>query len=82
MLFLRWCALCGLALLAWGAWRLGSVLMEGSMSIPLLVICLVSALLATGAGALCAALDLPGWLGRIVELAVLLICFAWLQVVV
>jgi hypothetical protein len=52
------------------------------MTVPLLVICLVSALLAVGAGALCTALKLPGWLGRIVELAVLLLCFVWLQAVV
>lgn len=52
------------------------------MDMPLFVVCLVSALLATGAGALCVALKLPGWLARIVELAVLLLVFVWLQAVV
>lgn len=48
----------------------------------LTLICLLAALLATGAGAVCEALKLPGWLGRIVELAVLLLAFVWLQAVV
>jgi hypothetical protein len=47
-----------------------------------MLICLLAALLATGAGALCAALKLPDWIGRIVELAVLLLAFVWLQAVV
>lgn len=47
----------------------------------MVLICLLAALLATGAGALCGALKLPGWLGRIVELAVLLLAFVWLQAV-
>jgi hypothetical protein len=45
------------------------------------LICLLAALLATGAGAVCKALKLPDWLGRIVELAVLLLAFVWLQAV-
>ncbi len=49
------------------------------MTIPLLLICLLAALLAVGAGVLCARLALPGWLCHIVELSVLLLAFVWLQ---
>ena len=53
------------------------------MTLPLILICLLAALLATGAGALCAALRRPGWLCRIVELAVLLLAaFVWLGKIV
>jgi hypothetical protein len=49
------------------------------MTLQLVLACLVAALLAVGASVLCARAALPGWLGRIVELAVLLLAFVWLQ---
>jgi hypothetical protein len=49
------------------------------MTLALFFICLLAALLAVGAGVLCGAAKLPGWLCRIVELVVLLLAFVWLQ---
>lgn len=47
-----------------------------------LLICLLAALLAVGVGALLSAWPpAPGWLVRIVEFAVLLAAFVWLQTV-
>jgi hypothetical protein len=51
------------------------------MTIVLTLICLLAALLAVGVGELCARLALPGWLCEIIKLAVLLLCFVWLQAV-
>lgn len=51
------------------------------MTIVLVLICVLAALLAVGAGVLCGRLGLPGWLCRIVELAALLVAFVWLQAV-
>lgn len=51
------------------------------MTIALALICLLAALLAVGAGALCAALKFPDWLCEIVKLATLLLAFMWLQAV-
>lgn len=48
------------------------------MTLALFLICLLAALLAVGDGVLCARLALPGWLCRIVELAVLLVAYTWL----
>lgn len=52
------------------------------MTIILVLICLLAALLAVGAGVLCNRAGLPGWLCRIVELAALLLAFMWLQAVI
>lgn len=52
------------------------------MSVILVLICLLAALLAVGAGVLCARAGLPGWLCQIVMLAVLLLAFVWLQAVI
>jgi uncharacterized Tic20 family protein len=49
------------------------------MTLQLVVACLVAALLAVGASVLAARAALPGWLCRIIELAVLLLAFVWLQ---
>lgn len=52
------------------------------MTIVLFLICLLAALLAVGVGALLSAWPpAPAWLVRIVELAVLLAAFVWLQAV-
>lgn len=44
-----------------------------------ILIALLAALLAVGAGALCGAAKLPAWLCRIVELAVLLLAWVLIQ---
>jgi hypothetical protein len=49
------------------------------MTLQLVLACLVAALLAVGASVLCARAALPSWLCRIIELAVLLLAFVWLQ---
>ena len=49
------------------------------MTLQLVLVCLLAALLAVGAGVLAARAALPGWLCRIIELAVLLLAFVWLQ---
>jgi len=49
------------------------------MTLQLVLACLVAALLAVGASVLAARAALPGWLCRIIELAVLLLAFVWLQ---
>ena len=45
----------------------------------LFLICLLAALIAVGVGELLGATPLPGWLVRIIEYAVLLAAFVWLQ---
>jgi len=49
------------------------------MTLQLVLSCLVAALLAVGASVLAVRAALPGWLCRIIELAVLLLAFVWLQ---
>jgi len=52
------------------------------MTLKLALVCLLAALLAVGAGTLLASSPrAPGWLVRIVELAVLLIASLWLQTI-
>ena len=47
----------------------------------LFLICLLAALIAVAVGELLGATPLPGWLVRIIEYAVLLLAFVWLQTV-
>ena len=49
------------------------------MTLQLVLVCLLAALLAVGAGVLAARAALPNWLCHIIELAVLLLAFVWLQ---
>jgi hypothetical protein len=49
------------------------------MTLQVVLVCLVAALLAVGAHELALRAALPSWLGRIIELAVLLLAFVWLQ---
>ena len=51
------------------------------MSLALFLVCLLAGLIAVGVGELLGATPLPGWLVRILEYAVLLCAFVWLQTV-
>jgi hypothetical protein len=49
------------------------------MTLQLALSSVLAALIAVGAGVLCVRAGLPGWLCRIIELAVLLLAFVWVQ---